>query len=999
MNKKRIIKITYLFLLLCASFSLVILSMLAEGISDEPVWSKVEVSETYKYGTEFEIPKRALTVGGATVNAEGTLIYPDGSANTQSVKLLDQNGKYLLRYAANIDGKSYYDEISFVVTARIAEYGAGTTLSYGLPNGAEKDAGLMVSLAKGDTIVFNKVIDLSDITKSEQIFEGYVAPTTKGTLEFTDLVFKITDIYDPDNYVTLNAKTSISGVKYPWTFWTVGANGQYMAGKEHQKNIIHINNEWGNGQWHSFYGIYNNPADGYDPGAYYDTHKLSFAYEWSERAFYLNEGSMGLLADLDSSEFYTTLWNGFSSGKVRISITTKGCTMDRGNFVITKLFGIDLTDTLVEDNDAPSITVDTEYEDMPDAAVGMKYLIPGASAFDDFDGRVDVNATVWYNYGTSSSIMSQINDESFIPDRVGLYAIEYEATDLSGNSSVLVKYIRVREAIDKISIVLPSDTAVSGKVFDSIPLPTVTTTGGSGNIDISYALMHNGETVEIEDSFVPDDIGEYTVVIFAKDYIEQTVKTKYTVNVYADAAPMFPYEPKLPTAFISGASYKLEPLVAYDFSSGGKKEIVSAIEITDANGTFTLSAGESYIPSVKNNGDKITVKYTVDGVGVEKQITGVCAYVDGALHVENFLITDSLDFATSIENITITANTSNAGFKFTNSLLIKNFEFNFEAIPEKSDFEALRFIFRDADDASNGVEMIFSCGGANSIWSNGNNSLVLDSGFASSSKSNSFTIEYKNGSFYICGAAVKTDASISGGAFTGFTSSSVFMEVYFVNAVKGSSYSAVSLNGQLLNSVTSDRKEPKVVITSDYGGQAALGERVFLPPMIAMDVLDPNVTFTFTVTTPKGKTVTATDGTLLRNADPTKGYYITVEEFGQYLISYKAEDTSKRKMSGSYVINVMDDIAPTISFKQDFVTTVSVGRAICIPEWTVSDNISSADDIIVSKCIVNPLGNVIALPRDSNSLLTSNTGIYEIRIIVCDKAGNITLVTQKITVQ
>ena len=57
------------------------------------------------------------------------------------------------------------------------------------------------------------------------------------------------------------------------------------------------------------------------------------------------------------------------------------------------------------DKNAPKITVDTEYEQMPTAVVGGKYPIPTASAIDEICGVTPVKVSVWYDYGGKNQKM------------------------------------------------------------------------------------------------------------------------------------------------------------------------------------------------------------------------------------------------------------------------------------------------------------------------------------------------------------------------------------------------------------------------------------------------------------------------------------------------------------------------------------------------------------------------------------------------------------------
>ena len=69
-----------------------------------------------------------------------------------------------------------------------------------------------------------------------------------------------------------------------------------------------------------------------------------------------------------------------------------------------------------------------------------------------------------------------------------------------------------------------------------------------------------------------------------------------------------------------------------------------------------------------------------------------------------------------------------------------------------------------------------------------------------------------------------------------------------------------------------------------------------------------------------------------------------------------------------------------------------------IPGFTVSDNISEQENIIVTKYVLTPNGVLVTIPESSNSLIAANVGEYEFRIIAMDEAGNITMIRKTVTV-
>ena len=75
-----------------------------------------------------------------------------------------------------------------------------------------------------------------------------------------------------------------------------------------------------------------------------------------------------------------------------------------------------------------------------------------------------------------------------------------------------------------------------------------------------------------------------------------------------------------------------------------------------------------------------------------------------------------------------------------------------------------------------------------------------------------------------------------------------------------------------------------------------------------------------------------------------------------------------------------------------------MGELIVIPNFTISDNITSAEEVVTNYCIITPNGKIMYLPAGSNSFKPAYAGVYEIRVLVYDKAGNIAMLQHKVNV-
>lgn len=237
MKTKKSISIL-LSVLLALAFGAVLWLGIAPSVTAraEEEWSSTQIEEEYAVNSEFAIPSRTVTVNGQTAEAQGVLVYPDGTATLKSPAVLDQTGTYSVNWSAEVGGQPYAAEQSFYVYNPILSYGEGTTVEYGVPHTA-KTEGMLVHLAQGDTLTFMQYIDVADLQEENYFAEFYVYPTTEGVADMDAIVFTLTDSQDPDIYVKIRGHRYIRcpGMVY----YSAGFSGGPMKGYEADKDILY----------------------------------------------------------------------------------------------------------------------------------------------------------------------------------------------------------------------------------------------------------------------------------------------------------------------------------------------------------------------------------------------------------------------------------------------------------------------------------------------------------------------------------------------------------------------------------------------------------------------------------------------------------------------------------------------------------------------------------------------------------------------------------------
>ncbi len=985
-NNKKMTVLRRILTVLCV---LALLSTaLVIAFADQPVWSSVEIEEEYEYGSTFSVPERKVTVNGKTQTATSTVILPDGSSTVKTELTLNVSGRYTVVYRASADGKPYAEEHSFIVRDFLYSFSSERSSAQYVAG-----KGLMVSLAEGDTMNFNVPIDLTSCTANDVLIGGYAAPEKNGTLEFRRLYFTFTDMEDADQYLRFSARQYHGGDDQPYTYYMVGGNGQKLTGGEMWKGELkkHVEgvSNFGTPARHSF----RDSSIGV----------MSLRYDAVNKAGYISNVK---IADLDDPLYFSDMWSGLSSGKVQLSITGDLYDSAVGNFCLTDILGVDLTSGLVEDHDGPVITVDTPYETMPEAAKGCSYAIPTATAKDANTGVCSVDTSVWFNYTSDDCAMVDIVDGKFTANRLGYYAIVYESSDKWGNTAQKVLWVHSSDQVKKPQVKLEEGYAAEVTLGEMLTPAgyEVISYSGDGAVDVSVSL--NGTAIAlVNGSCRPETAGTYVVTYTAKDYIGQTGVITYEVEAKAGDKPVFVDRPEFPRVLLAGSAYTLPELYANDYRNGKLERKLATAEITDHSGVKAVKPGESFTPEVKENGDTITVTYICDGVKLDVELPVIVVWQkeEGSsrpkLVLENYFYAPAgtLTFAKREDAITIGAGKADAAWLYANALVAENFQMALKG--NGKSFDALAITLTDAENPGISVTVkLINNGSENAAVKIGDAVTSVSSSFAPDSELN---LKYSAGILWLGESSFAIDRDDQGNAFQGFPSNKLYLQAAFEGAGTGGAYDLLSINGYAMSNLTSDRTGPMISILGKYGGTFSQGSEVTIPPAVAADVLDANVTFSITVTDPDGEPVTSDSGVVLDNADPTVAYTLKLDRLGQYTVRLVAEDVFNARANETvipYILNVADELAPEITYQGKWAETAKVGDVLTIPGYTVADNISAPEKIQIQKFVYTPSGRLVRLQGACVSLKAAQAGDYEFRIYVLDEAGNLKLYTSVITV-
>ena len=418
--KKIILKI----ILLVSIATIGLVTLLTLPSAHAATLSDIDIKEEYMLNDTLSIPKATLTVDGKTEDAKHVIIFPSGKAYSKNDVILEELGKYQIEYSAYIDERKYSTTIEFQVINMLYSFDYSDTAvatRYSDYQLKEYDGttssldGLLVELPTNAVFKYNKIIDLSEMTSKDKLITFSILPNVIGTADISYLYFRLTDINDPSNYVTISFHDMHkSGLKYGdvngdnasvWTTYAyefhssyvkAGAAFQSMVGKE-GANIdkIHENNDYGHMTPTSLHGTPTiNPTTGLATRTIAGS-ETSINFDYAEKQILIDDiNGIDLVTDLDSKQFNFKLWDGFSDGKAYLSMWAEEYSSNNSAKVfIYDIAGDKLTETKLIDSEAPEMKIDykgLDKNDLPNGIVGYPYPVLEASAKDVVDAYCDV---------------------------------------------------------------------------------------------------------------------------------------------------------------------------------------------------------------------------------------------------------------------------------------------------------------------------------------------------------------------------------------------------------------------------------------------------------------------------------------------------------------------------------------------------------------------------------------------------------------------------------
>lgn len=655
---------------------------------------------------------------------------------------------------------------------------------------------------------------------------------------------------------------------------------------------------------------------------------------------------------------------------------------------------------------APEITVATKefsLDNAPNAVKGKSYAIFDATAKDIYGKNVYVSTKLWSYYDSETRALISIENNSFIPEAYGVYTVEYTAVDARGNKTILTYDFACEE---KAPLTATFDggaqMALTGDLVD-VGLISFLHNIGNVNYEIT-AILQGNESIRYEATsgeFIPLYAGTYDVKCAFSDYNESGEEC-YQITVSAANMPVAVGEPDLPRYFIVGASYQMPSLSVYDCSSGMPVSLNATITAAYGSDGAVALDGDTFIPEKEG---EVTISYTAENANGELSVPFVAQTVDvgftSDLKMAKYFASSGLTATANNTGISLSIDEENASATFINSLLVNDFSLDFFVNGEKNSFEKMNIILTDSIDETQSVKFTVENNTQTSSLFSINNGRKVKSGV------NFYdgNVGYFTFNCDTCRAQLGNSDTLvvetyeDGREFKGFFSGKAYVTFTFEGRIGESEILVTRLNNQALYDTYGDGVAPIVIFKNYEYGEKVIGDTVSIPRIYIADILDPNVSVSYSVYAPDRNYVTDIDGVVLNSVDHTKAYTFVVDQIGTYSVSMYAEDSFGNYSKYSFGITVEDDKAPILVLSQG-VEKCKVGETVQLKSATVQDNLESNIPVYVFAAL--PDGRVEEIKPNAKGkyvFIPKNTGVYEIWYYAADSVGNVKTVSYTLTVK
>lgn len=1000
------------------------------------------------------------------------LIYPDGTTTFSSNVKLDKFGDYFIRYFFKDSlGKNFVVEKAFSVSDKLYNVSAnGSIVAVTSAEQADKEFGgnnvdvmynkqdgLIVKLAEGDTFSFTKSIDLTQLGEDglcDLISLDYrninFVPNEKydetdSTNSWKELkvdsniatycIVRLSDSYDLSNYIELYCRlvcpdnnstdinsSSASKSSY-YAYFSACAVGQVRTALTRPIDKEYVT-------------YYNIDMDGERYGLYYKNEKggrsfsnvplvgthtpFTWKYDYKTNKIYVQQGKqVAIVSALSSSEIYgANTFSGFSSGKVKLSIYMSeyvSSTQARVDISsIGSFSGKDLVNNFdkigfSDDVAAPVINLDIANTDENGIYVPLhsEYILPKAQIISNED-IITNSINVYANYGTLSQIDIPIINGKIKIDKNRVYTAVYTVKNAAGCVESKILKINPVDVQYAISLDVSFDGLNQVEAGKKIILPNfkLDTINDKESLGVKIKAVHNMKEVYIDTEtreFIPEYSGEYTIVYECFDNVFDSIIYKYSLNCVASNAVAFIGDFALPRYFIKGASYTLNEVPAYYFGNGVPEQIDFYASISYDNGETFNSIDYR---NVKITGSETAIIKFICEKGTETneiisdpvEIIDV-GYGKNTLRIRDYFVRDGFETMSYEESNSTSVQYNLAQgreqgvLKFVNAVDYSSLNVAFKIPKNYANYQKINLILTDVYDLSKTYTV--------SYINKADKCYVQLEGGVEVLSSYKFEDSVTKKLLY---DTVNNVITLNDIEFTNidlqalFNSKLCYLDIEILGAHGDAAVIVDSINLQALrNNKKSDNMVPRISF-DDVSGEYHIGDTIWIDIPVVTDVLSTVLIQDVILYVEKdGQPVYSIDGISMDGTcSVERKYQIRLDAYGQYNVTIMAMDGFGLSTTFSCYISVVDLTAPVIQLNTAKDSNISVGDVFTI-NYSVSDDICNAEQIVIS-ILARDMKTNAFYSFNSNKIRFNRSGSYEIYVYAKDASGNVSYEILKVVV-
>ncbi len=956
-----------------------------DGFGLEEEWESFSVSVEKKEEVFFDsLPERAnygeiLNIGfpygffeGISYGATVSVTDPDGQTTewlAPEYQVL-KKGTYSFSYRSEVNGKTV--ERSQTVTVEDQDraftflngtgkveygcvlptnvdkyYGAHTSAALA----ADKTAVKITSLDATPKILFNKTIDLSQLSPEDNLISFF--PISTDASGIMGVRVSLTDVYDPSKVVTVYVRKNPNDVGHSTGLVEFNSASASLANdpKEGVYGTLRTDAN-------SAFIFYNSSLEAH---RYADMRMYALRFDYEQNAVYAfgrnqnYEFTRQLMLDLDDSSkiSYDNLFDGFTTGEVMLTIELDR--NDNAGIYVAEIAGEKLGDE--KELSKIVINVDTPQSEIYDGAVDYRYELPKASVSSCFKTNERISVRLEKDGEDCSELLE---NGGFTPKEAGRYEVKYLVA-YRGSELCNSLIVNVNETPNPIAVDVPEGETVEYGSIYYVARPAWK--GGNGALDYTYTVTLNGKEIR------PTETGGFEIVESGALQIAVTVfdkigsKMEYTYDVAVQDGIVLSMESAVPSSVRVGQEIAFPAFTATRVDGG----TVTAVEKTRilVNGTTELTTDLYYtVPELST----LKVEYQTDiGNGFETQATYEIPVSSASVETTSELFVYDSQITTRLleNNLLFTMQPREEAYEIGVPNVLSTYNLNLSFVVNTGTFhadgvtvifadvngrDALKIRFHEIDAAKKQAKFTLNDGEEIFVLSGEQNNYTENCGAAAEigeyagRQYVAFSLElYEAGKYFRNGATrevvARFDKFENGGVFDGFTYNVCNMQIKVDGVNAYTEFGVSSISNQQFNYLLEsldynlmDNVGPQINVYGNRSStQVKIGESYTVATAKGFDVIQGSANVRVSVRTEKGDK-------LVNNLSAAQARTVTLNEVGYYTVEYTSTDGTGNKSTVSYKVIVADSTPPTLTVNGEYAKSYRLGASLKILGVTASDD-------------------------------------------------------------